>query len=104
MKAQALFFQGAVVAAVFSALMLAAGWLWFDHEASRGEAQWERGQMSDYDLPDVTEDRNLADSHRFLLLIIPPSILVAWLAASWMLFGRQSLRLDTLKSYEWTPK
>ncbi len=99
MKARALFFQGALAGALITALVFTAGWLLNDHAAAAGELQFQRGQLDSYYLPDVTDDRCTANTYRDLLMVVPASILALWFVVSWLIFGRESVRLQTLKSH-----
>jgi hypothetical protein len=104
MRARTLFFLAALFGCVFCALVFTAGYLWYDHDATAGELQFQRGQLDSYGLPDVTDDRCAADTHLLLLRVVPASILGAWFVGTWILFGREALRPTVIRSYFSAPK
>ena len=95
MKARALFFQGALVCTVFSAVVFTAAWLWYDHAASGWGTSEQRSDGDVDDDAGWAECRYLSDTSLFLLKIVPASILAAWFVVSWIVFGREAFRLST---------
>ncbi len=99
MRARALFFQGALAFCVFSAVVFTAGWLWYEPGATEWN-QFIQGQLGDQsDDGRVAENRYLSDTCLLLLKIVPMPMLAAWFVLSWIVFGRNAFRLETIKSH-----
>jgi hypothetical protein len=92
-----MFFWGALACSVFVAVGFAIGWLWCDHEVTnwiqggRGLDSSEEGELA--------EARYLSDTCLLLLKVVPASIVAAWGVVSWIVFGPEAFRLETIKSH-----
>jgi hypothetical protein len=98
MKARAIFFVGAPAFSVLCAMFFTGGWLSYDHNATAGEKRWHQNELDGSEEGEVAETRVLGDTYLFLLKIVPASILAAWFVISWIVFGRDAFRLETIKS------
>lgn len=83
---------------MITAVVFSIGWLRHDHDA-HGWGTSHQIQGDDPEEADMAENRYLSEVFLLLLETVPASIVAMWFVVTWIVFGRDAVRLKTIKSH-----